>query len=511
MKDKKTGNAGKFEDVSSYGVPKGFRNKLKYFWNFKFKPFFLRNKKRNLKSLLSVFICLILVISAAGGAYLRKVLSLINHDEGRSGNPDATFVLDDYEDDRPTFNVIADVASADSIKELLRSWALNGGEKIYSKRVVNALLIGEDDEGGSHRSDSAILVSVNTKTKKITVTSFLRDAYTYMNVNGEERFDKTNHAYAWGGPAKLMEVLSDNYKVKIDRYASINYESFVKVIDLLGGVDVPITEREAAFMNRTTKCGGFESGDAVRLDGRRALIYARIRKLDSEVERTRRQRELINSVIKKVRNSSLGDLDKLIETFLPYVTTNFKSSEILSLGTQALSENWARFDVVSGVEPSEENRYGVDRFRTYSYPELFVWITDYVKAARELQLALYGQTNIEISPRHISAIDLAKGASYSNVDSNDREEETTACETRCYSEEESTTERRSVFDWARGLNRDFYREEASARDETEPTSADNLEDASATASEYYEEETVGGTENPLANLSYPYVSVPYEQ
>ena len=351
-------------------------------------------------------------------------------------------------DEALSFNTIADIQSADSIKELLKAWATNGGEKIYNKKVINVLLIGEDDEDGSHRSDSTMLVSVNTRTKKITITSFLRDSYTYMNIGGHERYDKTNHSYAWGGATALMEVLSNNYKIKIDHYVSINYQSFKAAVDALGGVSVPITEKEAKYMNRTTRVKGFESGENVLLNGERALIYARIRKLDSEVERTRRQRELISSVIKNVKASSLSDLNYAIETFLPYITTNYSSGEILSLGMQALSEGWLKYEIVSQVMPTEELRYGVSNFRTYT-GNLDVWIVDYIKAARELQLGLYGQTNIEINPMtHISAIDLAMGKTVSSDNySEDDETETEEYESHYYTEESST--RKSIFnnDW----------------------------------------------------------------
>ena len=144
---------------------------------YKFKPFFMKNQKRNLKAILSIVICLVLVVSAAGGAYLRKMFSLINVNSGATGDPDATFVVEEDEpDENMTFNTISDIESSNSIKDLLRSWATNNGEKIYNKKVINVLLIGEDSEGGSHRSDSTMLVSVNTKTKKITITSFLRDS-----------------------------------------------------------------------------------------------------------------------------------------------------------------------------------------------------------------------------------------------------------------------------------------------------------------------------------------------
>ena len=402
-----------YEDISSYSKRSNIKNKAE---NAKqrAKNKIDKSSNKSFKIILGILISLIIVVSALGGAYIRKVLSLINHDAGNNGNPDATFV-DDTEEDL-NFSTIYDIESTDSIKDLIKSWALNGGEKMYSKHVINVLLIGEDNEDGSHRSDSCILASVNTVTKKITLVSFLRDTYTYMDINGTERYDKTNHTYSWGGAAKLMEVLSNNYKVKIDYYVSINFESFRKVIDILGGVTVPITEKEAAFMNRTTRCKGFEAGDAVTLNGERALIFSRIRKLDSEIERTRRQRCVINSVISNFKASSLSDLNKAIETFLPYVTTNMKTSDILSYGTQALRENWLGYKIEGMVEPSEDIMVGVSGFRTYS-GYLDVWIADYVKAAREVQLALYNNTNIEINPEtHISAIDLLSSSQKAEAD-----------------------------------------------------------------------------------------------
>ncbi|MBQ4626801.1 MAG: LCP family protein [Clostridia bacterium] len=480
MSEKKRRSGG-FEDISSYSAPKGFKNKLKYFKDFKLKPFFLRNKKRNLKAILSVVICLVLVFSAVGGAYVRKIFSLINYNEGHQGNPDATFATE-YEEDI-SFETIYDIEGAENLKDLLKSWATNNGEKLYSKNVINVLLIGEDNEDGSSRSDSTMLVSVNTKTKKITICSFLRDSYTYMDINGSERYDKTNHSYSWGGPAKLMEVLSNNYKIKIDHYVSINYESFIAAVDALGGIAVPVTEAEASYMNRTTKIKGFESGENVVLDGQHALVYARIRYLDSEVERTRRQRELISSLIENVKSSSLSDLNNAFQTFLPYVTTNFSTSEILSLGTKAISDGWLKFDVTSTVMPAEDFRMSAKGFRTYT-GYLDVWIVDYIKAARNLQLLLFEKTNIEINPdTHVSALDMVNGNYSSQNAYNEYEDETTTRRNNFWewsnngdNDEDETTTRRPLFDYPSFGNdettteedtSDYYYEEDTSEEETD--------------------------------------------
>lgn len=483
----------KYEDISSSSKPTGFKDKMSYRLE-KIQIFFLRNRKRNLKALLSIVICLVLVVAALGGAYLRKVLSLINFDNGENGDPNATFASEETEENL-SFATMYDISSADSVKDLLKSWATNGGEKLYSKKVINVLLIGEDNDNGSHRSDSMILASVNTKTKKITLCSFLRDSYTFMNIKGDERYDKTNHAYCWAGPSKVMEVLSDNYKVEIDKYVSIDFTSFKKVIDLLGGVYVPVTESEAKYMNRTTHFNDFTSGDNVLLDGEHALIYARIRKLDSELNRTERQRNVISSVVKNMKASSLSDLNKVIETFLPYVTTNLKTSEILSLGTQGLGEGWLGYEIEGMVEPSENYRWGVSGFRTYT-GYLDVWIVDYIQAAREVQLALYGRTNIAINAdSHVSAIDMVRGGSgmerttgyYSTATQQESE----------YSLTETTTSRRSLLErWTE--NRTGWFENKTSESESNSGEQNTAQSSEA----YSDAQTTYGETSVSSNGAY---------
>ena len=404
MSAKKRKKSDGFEDISSSKPKRKKKNKT----------------KETLIAVLCFILCIVLVVSGALAIIIRSKFSKMNFGDGFGGNPDATFL---YEEENLNFQQISDIENAESVKELVKSWATNGGDKLYSKNVINVLLIGEDDEEGSHRSDSTMLLTVNKKTKKITLTSFLRDSYTYMNIAGQDRYDKTNHSYSWGGAAKLMEVLSNNYKIKIDHFVSINYRSFVDAVDELGGVSVMVTDAEANFMNRTTKMKGFESGPNVRLDGEHALVFARIRKLDGEPERTERQRRLITSLITSVRSSTLSDLNNAIDKFLPYVSTNYSKSEILSLGTKAITEGWLNYEIVSQVAPSEETRMGFTGYRTYT-GNLDVWIVDYVKASRELQLSLYGNTNIVVDEEtHVSAIDLALGSKKA-YDSEDEEETT---------------------------------------------------------------------------------------
>ncbi len=441
----------KFEDVTSYSRPDDVKGSFSHFFRYKFKPFFLKNKKRNLKVILSLFICLVLAGTASLGVYLQKMLLLIDYDPGNIGNPDATFA--DLEEN-VSYESMHDITDANSLRDLLRSWALNGGEKLKSKNVVNVLLLGCDSEGGSSRSDTMILVSVNKKTQTISLVSFLRDSYTYMNIGGSERFDKTNHSYVWGGPAVVIETLENNYKIEIDSYVSIDFSSFIAVINELGGVRVAVTDAEARYMNRTTHFDDFQSGESVLLDGEHALIYSRIRHLDGEVERTDRQRKVITSIIQSTMGSNMSMLNDALTTFLPYVKTNLRQSEIISLGTQAISQKWMNYKIVSVVQPSENFRREAYT-QTWSSNNLFVWVIDYPMAARELQNTLYGTTNIQIDEAtHNSAFSLLSAEYSPTYESDDNQYDDDTDD----SDDEDTTTK-----WY-----DRYNPDLSYEDETEP-------------------------------------------
>lgn len=375
-----------------------------------FKQFLMDNNKKNLKILITV-VCVVLAIAIiAVGIFVGTKLGLITIDRGDNGNPDETFAPEQQ------FDAMYDVSDASDLDGLLTAWAKNGGEKYSSKNVINVLLIGTDSEDGkaSGRSDAVILLSLNKKTKTINLVSFFRDSYTYMNIGGSERCCKMNHAHSWGGPAALIEVLENNYKIEIDNYISVDFKSFPKLIDSLGGVTVPIEQYEADYINRTTtKIAKVKSGEAVKLNGAQALVYSRIRHVDSagDVNRTARQRKVIMALIDSAKTASAGQLNNAMDIVLPNVVTNFKRSEILSLLTQALSQGWMNYEMNQIVMPSEGNYTSAQLYTWYGKiigQRLSVWVIDYPVAARELQLALYGNTNINIGDDHVSAVDLLK-------------------------------------------------------------------------------------------------------
>ncbi len=369
------------------------------------KPgFWHRNNSRNLKILIVVLLIVLLAMVTVFILFVRQKLNLIDYDSGRNfEHANETQVIEED----PLFTPMHDVTDASSLKDWLQKWALNGGEKMYSKNVVNCLLCGVDTEEGSDgRTDAMILVSVNKKTKKISLTSFMRDCYTYMNIDGNDRWYKINSAYNWGGAATLVETIENNYKIRIDNYITVDFDTFPKMINALGGVNVKVEEYEAKYIRRTSSHKKFPYGENVKLNGDQALIYSRIRHSDADgdLSRTRRQRKLVTALMQKARSASIGQLTNLMNTVLPYVQTNYRPPQILSLATQALMQSWINYEIVQIscpllAETEEEPAVtGKDSYMMtgYGYNPEFVWVVDYQMDAQRVQNALYGKSNIEI-------------------------------------------------------------------------------------------------------------------
>lgn len=205
--------------------------------------------------------------------------------------------------------------------------------------VKNILFIGADKEkGGASRSDSIMIISVNKTAGKVIVTSVLRD--THVDIPGECEA-KINSAYAWGGANLLIQTIEQNFGIKIDGYAVVNFNMFTDLVDGLGGIDIEVTENEADYINNRhnykseTKPDHFESGESVHLNGYQTLWYARIRKLDSDFMRTYRQRKVITAIAENIKTELLtGNIFGLISTakdVAPNIETSLTKTEFTGL------------------------------------------------------------------------------------------------------------------------------------------------------------------------------------
>ena len=188
--------------------------------------------------------------------------------------------------------------------------------------VVNILLVGQDRriDQPRQRSDSMILCSINTEKMTIVLTSFLRD--TYVDLPGSYGMNKLNATYAIGGFPMLNQCLLENFGVHVDYNIEVDFTGFKKVLDTLGGIDMELTAKEAEIVE----------GDQVvgmnHLDGGQALMYARIRKIDDDFERTNRQRKVLVAVYDNVKQMSLREMFELCNAVLPLITTDMTNEVI---------------------------------------------------------------------------------------------------------------------------------------------------------------------------------------
>lgn len=217
----------------------------------------------------------------------------------------------------------------------LLNWPEHSGSGRREEGVYNILILGEESIGNGvsrGRTDVIIIATLNTNTKKVKLTSILRD--TLVQIPGYKE-NKINGVYEKGGIDLLYETISMNFNIHLDGSALVNFENFEKVIDHLGGVEITLTAGEARYLNSTN----YISNPAYRnvkegtqlLNGNQALGYSRIRKRatitgnNNDYGRTDRHRIVLNAIFEKYKTKSYADLAAMMYSVLPMVTTDIDS------------------------------------------------------------------------------------------------------------------------------------------------------------------------------------------
>lgn len=221
-----------------------------------------------------------------------------------------------------------------------------------SPLVSNILLLGVDGKAeSSSRSDTMILVSVDFAHMKIKLTSFLRDSWVEIPSKGKK--GKLNSACSHGGPQLVVDTIEYNFGIDIDHYVMVDFDMFTQIIDSLGGVNVEVTKKEAKFINRTTR-QTVESGENVHLSGEEALVYCRIRKLDSDYMRTYRQRKVITALIGQAKTAGISKLLQTMNNVFPLIQTDMSAAEITALAYKA-GVGVLAFDIEQNRVPIDEH------------------------------------------------------------------------------------------------------------------------------------------------------------
>ncbi|MBA4701151.1 MAG: LCP family protein [Ruminococcus sp.] len=213
----------------------------------------------------------------------------------------------------------------------------------YTNIALFGLDSREGELDGGVRSDAMMVASINNKTGNVKVVSIFRDTLTQQS---DGTYEKANSAYSYGGPQEAVALLNRNFDLDIKKYMSVDFNALADVIDLLGGIELELTDEEVFWTNgyatETAKVVGRTTTELTQagkqtLDGIQAVSYTRIRYTEGDdFKRSERQRLVLQQVVEKAKRASLPTLNKIIDQVLPQVSTNLSTSDFMGIAANAV-------------------------------------------------------------------------------------------------------------------------------------------------------------------------------
>ena len=231
------------------------------------------------------------------------------------------------------------------------------------KMIENILLIGLDGTNDKFpkRSDTMIILTIDKLNKSLKLTSLARDTLVKIPGRGEE---KLTHAYAYGQEELLMQTINENFDLDIKDYAVVNFKSFIDIVDIIGGVDINVNEKEIHHLNEVIKeCYGVNHEDTKNieyitssgnhnLNGYQALAYARI--LDTIYKRDERQRLILTNIAHKLSDVSISKYLQIAKSILRHIKVNIAFNKIIDLAF--IAHELASYDISQLEFPISEYR-----------------------------------------------------------------------------------------------------------------------------------------------------------
>ncbi len=304
------------------------------------------------KKIMGISLCIILAIVVAGGVLIYTIGHELISSTNFVADEDVKTVQEEElpEEAKETVSAeekkgrVLDESELNEIHQQMNQ--LSDVDTVEDEDVYNLLLVGVDrrDKTWNGNSDSMMLVSINHTAKRVSVVSLMRD--TYVDIPGYG-YNKLNAAYALGGGPLLTETITDTYKVDVSRYAAVDFENMIQIIDALGGIDLEMTDAEVEVANgymldmcNTLGLNGYDyvlpGGGVYHCNGVQAVAYARNRYVgNSDYARTERQRYVISQIIEEVKRMDVAQLTQFVKDVLPLVTHNVEETEIWDLVTKA--------------------------------------------------------------------------------------------------------------------------------------------------------------------------------
>lgn len=221
-----------------------------------------------------------------------------------------------------------DVAADSSVQQLLDAQTTESSPPANALDCV-ALLGIDTDQNDAGRSDAIILASIDRERNEIRLCSIARDSRVSINGYGQR---KLNAAYAYGGGDLTIQTLNQSFGLQLTSYVAVNFSGMADIVDQLGGVNVSLSEEERSYLGRVGD--GLETGPSVRLNGRQAVAYSRIRHLDNDDVRTSRQRKVLEGLFHQIQQVKQDQYPALMRQLLQHCTTNLSQAQLTALLAQ---------------------------------------------------------------------------------------------------------------------------------------------------------------------------------
>lgn len=304
-------------------------------------------KKRTFWKAILIILLVLFLLLAAVGAFLWSKLDLIQFADEIDNSAYYTESSSDNEMINEDEEELVDISGLEMVET---APPIPDSEVFDDTNVLNILLIGTDERtkefNTNARSDSMILVSINREKNTVKLVSLERGiAAPVLEGKYEGQYDWLTHIFRYGGSELLTKTVEYMFKVDVDHYVRVNFNSVTQVVDTIGGITVELTENEAWALNNSLKDNQNRLVEGTnRLNGAAALGFARLRSIDSDWKRVERQRKVILAVVDELKGSSLLKLNELANEVLPLIQTNMTKTEIAELILYAPNFLQASFD-----------------------------------------------------------------------------------------------------------------------------------------------------------------------
>ena len=245
------------------------------------------------------------------------------------------------------------------------------------------------------RTDTMMILSINRDEAQVKMTSIMRD--TWVELPGTGKNNKINAANVFGGPELAVETVNANFGTDIEDYVIVNMEDLLQIVDLMGGVDIEITESERVQINKNIEdyisaVSGAANYDGdktlgesglVHLNGMMAVGYCRIRKIDSDYTRVMRQQTVLLALAEKAQNMEVEELTKVAGDIYQIINTSLSEEDIKSMATAFM---------VMEVSEVGQNRIPADgTFQSGIFDGIWMIKPDLEKNREQLHTFIYGE------------------------------------------------------------------------------------------------------------------------